>query len=128
MRRILLAALLSSIPFTAAAATGMPVNDASAPTSRPVSTGVTSPRLVYAPHISIPANELPVSTVGPFRVVLQVALDETGTPTRIVVLQPISQAVDARVIDGVRQFRWTPAVLNNHAIASELTLNVEVQR
>ena len=128
MRRILLATLLSSLTLTAAAATGKPANDASAPTSRTITTGVTSPRLVYAPHISIPADELPLAMVNPTPVVLQVRLDETGSPTEIQVLHAINQTVDARVIQGVRQFRWAPAVLNNQAVPSVLTLNVEVQR
>ncbi len=126
MRRILLTTLLSSLTLTAAAATGMPANDASAPTS--ITTGVTSPHLVYTPHISIPADELPLAMVNTTTVVLQVKLDETGSPTQIQVLHAINQQVDARVIDGVRQFRWSPAVLNNRAVPSVLTLNVEVQR
>lgn len=125
MRRILLATLLSSITLTAAAA-GKPANDASAPTSVP--DGVTNPRLVYAPHISIPADELPVTMVNPTAVVLAIQLDETGRPTQIQVLHAINQTVDARVVDGVRQFRWSPAVRNNRTIPSVLTLNVEVQR
>ena len=90
MRRILLATLLSSLTLTAAAATGMPANDASAPTS--VTTGVTNPHLVYAPHISIPADELPLAMVNPTTVVLQVKLDETGSPTQIQVLHAINQS------------------------------------
>lgn len=126
MRRIILATLLSSITLTAAAATGKPANDASAPAS--VYTGVTNPRLVYAPHISIPADELPLAMVNPTAVVLQVRLDETGSPTQIQVLHAINQSVDTRVVEGVRQFRWSPAVRNNQAVPSVLTLNVEVQR
>lgn len=126
MRRILLATMLSSLTLTAAAATGKPANDASAPTSVP--TGVTNPHLVYAPHISIPTDELPMAMVNPTTVVLQVKLDETGSPTQIQVMHAINQNVDARVIDGVRQFRWSPAVLNNRTVPSVLTLNVQVQR
>jgi hypothetical protein len=126
MRRILLATMLSSLTLTAAAATGKPANDASASTS--VTTGVTNPRLVYAPHISIPADELPIAAVNPSTVVLQIKLDETGSPTQIQVLRAINQSVDARVVDGVRQFRWSPAVLNNRTVPSVLTLNVQVQR
>jgi len=32
------------------------------------------------------------------------------------------------VIDGVRRFRWTPAILNNKPVATDLTLTVQVQR
>ncbi|HKF48124.1 MAG TPA: energy transducer TonB [Terracidiphilus sp.] len=127
MRRALLTTLLSSIALTAAAAPATQPDDA-APTSRAVSSGVTAPRLVYTPHISVPATELPLTMFTPSYVVLDVNLDETGSPREIRVVHSISQVVDARVIEGVRQFRWSPAVLNNKTVPSELTLNVEVQR
>jgi hypothetical protein len=55
-------------------------------------------------------------------------LDATGTPTSIRVLQPATPEIDARVIDGVRHFRWTPAVLNNQPVATDLTLTVDLKR
>ncbi len=128
MRRVLLATLLSSLTLTAAAATSTTASDASASTSRPVSTGVTSAQLVYKPHISIPAAEIPLSSANPAKVVLAVKLDQTGSPTGINVLQTVSQSIDSRVVQGVRKFRWSPAVLNNHTVPSELILTVEVVR
>jgi len=127
MRRALLTTLLSSFALTAAAAPATQPVDA-APTSRAVSSGVTAPRLVYTPHISVPADELPLTMIAPSKVILEVNLDETGSTREIRVLHSISQSVDERIIEGVRQFRWTPAVLNNKTVPSELTLNVEVQR
>jgi len=129
MRRIMFATLLSSITLTAAAAPVMHVDDdASASTSRPISTGVTSPRLVYSAPINIPASELPATLGGSAKVVLKLDLDETGSPTNIRVLQALNADVDERVIEGVRHFRWTPAVLNNKPVPTDITLTVEVQR
>ena len=127
MRRALLTSLLSSFALTAAAAPATQPADA-APTSRAISSGVTEPRLVYTPHISVPVNELPLAMTAPSDVILAINLDETGSPREIRVLHSISQSVDERVVEGVRQFRWTPAVLNNKTVPSELTLNVEVQK
>lgn len=128
MRRVLFTALLSSITLTAAASPVMQLNDASASTSRPLSTGVTSPHLVYTTSIRIPADKLP-ATVGSFtNVVLKLDLDETGTPTNIRVIHPVNPEVDALVIDGIRQFRWAPAVLDNKPVPTDLTLTVQVQR
>jgi TonB family protein len=62
------------------------------------------------------------------RLVLKVNLDEAGEPSNIQVLHPVSPAVDARVVNAVRQFRWSPAMLNNKAVADEVTLTVDVQR
>lgn len=128
MRRARLAILLSSMSIAAVAASAMPLNDAAAPTSPAISTGVTSPRLVYTASINIPASELATTPGTSAKVVLHVNLDATGTPTSISVLQPVSPEIDERVIDGVRRFRWTPAVLNNKPVATDMTLTVQVQR
>ena len=128
MRHALLAILLSSITLAAAASPAPQMNDASAAPSRPISTGVTSPRLVSTAHISIPADAMSTTAGSSTKVVLQVSLDETGTPSNVQVLHPATPEIDARVVNAVRQFRWTPAILNNKAVPEELTLTVEVQR
>jgi TonB family protein len=129
MRRVILATLLSSITFIAAAA---PVthseDDASAPTSRPISTGVTSPRLVHTQHIYLPADELPAYMGGSAEIALRIDLDETGSPTNIRVLHSINPQADTRVVEAVRHFRWAPALLNNRPVPVDLTLNVEIRR
>jgi TonB family protein len=132
MRSILVASLLSSLALTAAAATGKPVNDASSSSSnttgtRPVSTGVTKPQLVYSTKIEIPEEMLVNAFSNPARVVLKVNLDATGSPTHVEVVEPFTQEVDALVLDAVRQFRWRPAVLDNQTIPIEMNLAVEVQ-
>ncbi len=123
----MLATLLSSLTLIAAAA---PVtrseDDASAPTSRLISTGVTSPRLVYSKHIDLPADELPAYMGGSAKIALKIKLDETGSPTNIRVLHSINPEVDARVVEAVQQFRWAPALLNNKPVPIDLTLNVEI--
>ena len=127
MRRVMLATLLSSLTLIAAAA---PVthseDDASAPTSRSISTGVTSPRLVYSKHIDLPSDELPAYMGGSAKIALKIKLDETGSPTNIRVLHSINPEVDARVVEAVQQFRWAPALLNNKPVPIDLTLNVEI--
>jgi hypothetical protein len=127
MRRILVASLLSSIAITAAAATSKPANDADSTSVRPVSTGVTAPQLIYSTKISIPTTDLP-SGSNSARLVLKFNLDKTGTPQAIQVIQPLTQAVDTRVVDAVRKFRWSPAVLNNQTVPVEMNLVVVVQR
>ena len=128
MRRVLAVSLLSSFLLTAAA-----VNDASAQTSqsiqaRPVSTGVTNPQLVYSTSIDIPAEEIPDAFPNPARVVLRISLDRTGSATAIHVVQPLTQPIDQRVVEAVRRFRWSPAVLDNQAIPTDVNLIVKVQR
>ncbi len=129
MRRILAATLLSSLTLTATAATGKTANDAAASTTvRPVSTGVTAPQLVYSTKISISPSELPEAFSNSARVVLKFNLDKTGSPQDIQVKQPLTQPIDARVVEAVRHFRWSPAVLNNQTVPIEMNLIVQVQR
>ena len=128
MRRALLALLLSSITLAAAASPAPQLNDASATTSRSISTGVTSPRLIYTTGINIPADELPIAPGSSTRLVLKVNLDEGGNPAAIQVIHSVNPSINARVINAVRQFRWAPAVLDNKTVADEVTLTVDLQR
>jgi periplasmic protein TonB len=129
MRRVMLATLLSSFTLIAAAAPGPhSEDDASAPTSRPISTGVTKPRLVYSKHIYLPSNELPAYVGNTAKVALRINLDETGSPSKIRVLHSVNPNVDAHVVEAVRQFRWAPAVLDNKPVPIDLTLHINIQR
>ena len=128
MRRALVVSLLSSLLLTAAAASNASAQASDSVKVRPVSTGVTNPHLVYSTTIEIPATEIPDAFPNPARVVLKVSLDQTGSPRAIQVVQPLTQPIDQRVVEAVRQFRWTPAVLDNQAIPTSLNLIVMVQR
>lgn len=128
MRRVRFAFLLSSMSIAAVAASAMQFNDAAAPTSRAISTGVTGPKLVYTTSINIPADAMPTTPGTSATVIVHVDLDATGTPRSVRILQPVSPAIDERVIAGVRRFRWTPAILNDQAVPTDVTLTVQVQR
>ncbi|KAA6460103.1 TonB family protein [Acidobacteria bacterium AB60] len=127
MRRMLAALMLSSMALIAAAAPAKPVNDSDLTSVRPVSTGVTAPHLVYSNKITIASSELPDNMAGS-RVVLKFKLDTTGSPQNIQVVEPLTPSIDARVVDAVRKFRWSPAVLNNQTVPIDLNLVVQVQR
>jgi TonB family protein len=128
MRRILAATLLSSLSLPAFATAAKPVDDAVSTSTRPVSTGVTVPQLVYSSKISISPEELPAAYSTQARLVLKFNLDKTGTPQDIQVVKPLTQPIDAKVVEAVRHFRWTPAVLNNQTVPIEMNLIVQVQR
>jgi protein TonB len=128
MRRILVASLLSSFALTAAAADTKPLNDASTPATLPaVTTGVTAAQLRYAAKIELPYTPELADTPNPAKMVLKVNVDDTGSPTHVEVVQPLSPTIDARVVQAVRQFRWRPAVLDNQTIPIDVNLIVEVQ-
>jgi TonB family protein len=128
MRRAIPAILFSSLTLAAAASPAQQLNDAPASTSLAISTGVTSPHLIYTTRIPIPADEMPSAPGSSTKVVLKVNLDEGGNPAAIQVLHSAGPAIDSRVVSAVRQFRWTPAVLNNKTVADEVTLTVDLQR
>ena len=55
------------------------------------------------------------------------AAAETGTPIAVHVTRSLNQQADARIVNAVRQFRWTPAVLDNQAIPVDLNLIIMVR-
>src|SRR5258708_3438651 len=128
MRRILAAALLSSLSLPAFATAAKHVDDAVPTSTRPVYTGVTAPELVYSSKISISPEELPAAYSTQARVVLKFNLDKTGTPQDIQIVKPLTETIDAKVVEAVRHFRWTPAVLNNQTVPIEINLVVQVHR
>ena len=130
MRRIIAASLLLSPLFIpAAAVASQPVkDDASASTQvRPVSTGVTAPRILHTTDIMVPEG-LNSRLLDDSTVVLKLNVDEQGKPEDIQVVNAVNPALGADVIDAVRQFRWRPAKLDNQPVATDLTLKVLVKR
>lgn len=121
--------LLSSLALPAAAVASQPVNDdSSAPTpARPVSSGFTAPHIIRSADIMV-SPEFAATLHGDSTVVLQLNLDEQGKPADIQVIKSLNPSLDATVVDAVRKFRWSPAVLNKQAVATDLTLSVVVQR
>ncbi len=127
MRHLLVASLLSSLALTAGAATPKSADATGAtPAAVVVSTGVTEAQLRYSTNIDIPADAI-ASITNPAELVLRVNLDETGTPTHVQVVRSVNPTVDGRVMKAVRNFRWSPAVLDNRTIPIDVNLIVSVQ-
>ena len=55
-------------------------------------------------------------------------VDQKGKAAGIQVVKSINPTLDANVVNAVREFRWNPATLNSQPVATNLTLNVVVQR
>lgn len=128
MRRILAASLLL-VPslFPAAALASQTVNDASASAQvRPLSTGVTSPRIIRTVNV-IATPELIQALPSDTEVVLKLNVDEQGMAQNVEVVKSVNKKLDDRVVAAVREFRWRPATLDKQAIPVDLTLNVNVK-
>ncbi len=128
MRRILAASLLLSPLFLTAAAVASPApTDASASTAtRAISTGVTSPKVIEATSVNLPsasANWFPNDA----EVVLQLNLDETGKVQDAQIVKSPNSQLDAPVLEAVRRFRFSPAILDKQAIPVGMTLTVQLQ-
>lgn len=129
MRRILVASLLL-VPslFPAAAVAAQPKDDFSATApARRISSGVTYPLILNTVSVSYPADKFDRVIPKEAKVVLEVSVDERGKAKDIQIVKSANPALDERVIDAVRQFRWRPATLDKQAIPIDVTLKVVVQ-
>jgi TonB family protein len=129
MRRILASSVvLSSLLFSAAAHAATPATDAaSATTTRPLSTGVKLPRVLSATDVQLGSTAAD-ALVPNSAVVLTLSVDQNGQPQDVQVVKSPSPLLDEPVSAAVRQFRFSPATLDNKPVATEMTLTVIVQR
>jgi TonB family protein len=58
-------------------------------------------------------------------VLIEVAVDETGTPQDVAVLSPIGFGLDGRAMDAVRQWRFRPAYKEGRPVRSVTTVEVK---
>jgi TonB family protein len=124
MRRILIAsALLSPLFLSAAANAAPPVTNPT--TARSLSTGVKPARVISSTNITIPASAI-VPNNAEFIVRLSVSQD--GSAQDVQVIKSAGVGLDATVAAAVRQFRFSPATLDDQPVATDMTLNVFVQR
>jgi hypothetical protein len=131
MRRILVASLLSSFALAAFAATPTPKPTAtpvSTPGSvRPVTTGITAPKLETAAVVHIDGDESLTSYPSPASMQIHLSVDATGATTQVQVVRSLSPVIDAQVVRAVSKFRWHPAMLDNQNIPADVNLMVDVQ-
>ena len=127
MRRTFIASVLLSPLFVSAAALATPPStDAftSTPT-RPLSTGVTQAHVLYAPNVTIPASAI-VPSVTEF--VLHMKVGEDGKTKNVEIIKSAYPELDGSVAAAVRQFRFSPATLDKQPVATEMTVDLFVQR
>jgi TonB family protein len=128
MRRIIAATVLAS-PFilSAAAFASQPVTDAPASTpARALSTGVKPAQVLYTPNIDFSPAALETMPNGA-EVVLTLNVDEKGRAQDVQVVKSPNHYLDEAVAASVRNYRFSPATLDNQPVALPLTLTVLVQ-
>jgi outer membrane biosynthesis protein TonB len=128
MHRILVAsALLSPLLFTAAAVARQTPTDSSATTmTAPVSTGVIPARVVEAHNVKLNSGYVHWDPAGT-EVLLKLNIDQDGTAQVIQVVDSSNPAINGPVIDAVRQFRFSPAKLDNQPIPIDMNMILTVE-
>ena len=111
-----------------AAAAAPPATDITA-TTRPrrISTGVVAPKLIKGANIEVATSDFATEDLSNQYVVVRLHLDESGTPQNAEILKPVNPTVDSRVLAAVRQYRFSPATLDEQAVPLELDLRVNFQ-
>lgn len=105
-----------------------PATDAtlSAPARR-ISTGVTAPKLISNPVVHVALTDFPVENLTNEHVIVGFRVDEKGVPQNVHLLQSVNQAVDARILAAVREYRFEPAKLDEQNVAMDVRLNVNFE-
>jgi TonB family protein len=90
-----------------------------------VGIGVTPPRLLYAPAPQFPAalsGTLPTGWQA--LVVVQLVVDEQGTPQQVHVVRSFGRGFDEKAVEAVKRYRFSPATVEGKPVPLEV--NVEV--
>jgi TonB family protein len=99
--------------------------DAAVPTtSRRVSTGVTFPKLLSAPSLTVAAADFPTVDLAAQHMLVSFRVDESGAPQNVHLVKSVSQSVDERVLAAVRQYRFAPGTLDNQTVPVDVNLVV----
>jgi TonB family protein len=58
------------------------------------------------------------------QVVVSFTVDESGKPQNVHLAKSVNPVVDERVLNAVRQYRYSPATLNDQKVAVDINLQV----
>jgi TonB family protein len=96
----------------------------STPSSRPVSTGVTAPKLIST--VEIPSvNDFPRSFVSSEKtVVVSMIVHEDGKPSDLKIVRSAGTALDKNVLAAVSQYRFKPGTLDKQPTAIPVNLEI----
>ncbi len=109
--------------FVASAATDG-VN--STPTSRPISTGVTAPKLISTVEITSVDDATRGFTNADKTVVVSMIVHENGKPTDLAIVRSGGTALDKNVLAAVSQYRFKPGTLDKQPTAVPVNLEIKL--
>jgi TonB family protein len=129
MRKILAVTLaLSPVLFAASAIASQPAAEDATPAKHfRVSSGVTPAKVLYSPaSISLPNTPFTAMLPPDMQVEVKLTVDESGVAHDIQVVNATNAELDARVLTAVQKIRFSPARLDDQAVAAPIDLKVEV--
>ena len=96
--------------------------------SRRISTGVTWPKLISEPNLSISSADFPTHDLAAQHLAVSFRVDEKGEPQNVHLLKSVNQAVDGRILAAVRQYRFTPGTLDDQNVPVDVNLIVNFEQ
>ncbi|MGO9776862.1 MAG: TonB family protein [Terracidiphilus sp.] len=127
MRRILEAsALLSTVIFVMATVGSQPAAGATITTPNHPAMSMTTPaKILYAPEFDLSGDGI-VGTPQASNVVLELKISEAGKAQNLQVVQSDDPALNGPVVNAVRKYQFSPAILDNQPIPVKMNLVVKV--
>ena len=92
---------------------------------RPVSSGVTTPKLIHSVGVETSSDSLCLENNN-CKFVVEMTVDALGKPSDLKMIQSSNVAMDWSVLHAVGKYRFTPAMLNNQRIAMPVDLEVDI--
>lgn len=85
--------------------------------------GVSAPRVIYSvePQFTSEARQANYQGV----VGIQLIVDSQGNPQDVRVVHPLGMGLDERAIEAVRQYKFSPAIYQGHAVSVQMIINVD---
>lgn len=108
-----------------AAPTPMATDVAGTLRQRPISTGVTAPKLIASRPITVSTSDFPDADLSIQPVVVHFTVDAFGVPQNVKLVRSVNPTVDARVIAAVSGFKYEPAKLNEWNVPMGMNLVVK---
>lgn len=95
--------------------------------ARRISTGVTWPKLISEPALSVSAADFPTNDLAAQHMVVSLRVDQNGAPQNVHLVKSVNQTVDERVMAAVRQYRFVPATLDDQIVPVDVNLVINFQ-
>ena len=89
-----------------------------------VSTGVTQPHLLSSPVADLRRSDFNSIDPSTLQMMVYVQLDAKGAPKNVKVVKPVNPTVDRQVLEAVSRYHFTPGMVDNVPVASDLYLQI----